>query len=59
MAKDIKDSAEIPVNSPPTVSPEREARWEAFLTKARLVNPARFDAQKANHEFDTIPDSFL
>lgn len=36
----------------------REARWAAFLIEARKVNPARFDAQKDNHEFDAIPDSF-
>lgn len=38
---------------------ERQVRWEAFLEKARKVNPDRFDAQKARGEFDVIPDSFL
>lgn len=37
----------------------REERWEAFLVEARKVNPERFDRQKANKEFDTIPDSFV
>lgn len=36
----------------------REERWTAFLASARRVNPARFDAQKENKEFDVIPDSF-
>ncbi len=34
---------------------ERELAWTAFLERARKVNPVRFDAQKANGEFDTIP----
>jgi len=36
----------------------RQERWEAFLVKARKVNPERFDAQKEAGEFDVIPDSF-
>ena len=41
-----------------TTVDERQARWEAFLVEARKVNPTRFDAQKANGEFDTISESF-
>ena len=41
------------------VATTREERWDAFLVEARKVNPARFDAQKANGEFDKIPDSFV
>lgn len=41
----------------PQVDP-RQVGWDAFLAKARLVNPKRFDEQKANHEFDKIPDNF-
>lgn len=47
-----------PVTAPAKNTPERKARWEAFLVKAREINPERFDAQKANKEFDTIPDDF-
>ena len=50
MAKE-KDTVETQVD-------ERQVRWEAFLVEARKVNPVRFDAQKANKEFDTIPESF-
>lgn len=38
---------------------ERETRWEAFLVEARKVNPERFDRQKENGEFETIPNSFV
>ena len=38
---------------------ERQIRWEAFLEKAREVNPERHDLQAANGEFDVIPDSWV
>lgn len=36
----------------------KEGRWQNFLYNARKVNPARFDAQFAAGEFDTIPHTF-
>ena len=38
---------------------DRQLRWEAFLVKAREVNPERFDRQKENKEFEKIPDSWV
>ncbi len=40
------------------VDPRQEA-WDAFLVKARAVNPARFDVQKDAGEFDVIPADFV
>lgn len=56
--------AVVPAETAASVTPkgaatEREVRWDAFLVKAREVNPERFDRQKQNGEFDTIPDSFV
>ena len=48
----------ISSNPPQEVDSERKARWDAFLATAREVNPARFDRQKENGEFDEVPDSF-
>lgn len=42
----------------PKVDADRQARWDAFLVKAEKDN-ATFDLQKANGEFETIPDSFV
>jgi hypothetical protein len=64
MANDKPKDESVQQSSPPskagsTVDPARQARWDAFLAKARLLNPERFDAQKANKEFDKIPDKFV
>lgn len=40
------------------VDADRQARWEAFLEKAEKVNPRQHGLNKANGEFDKIPDSF-
>lgn len=41
------------------VAPEREARWEKYLSNYEVKNPVKFASKKANGEFDTIPASFL
>lgn len=52
-----KKTEEKVIEEVPVLS-EREKRWEAFLVEARKVNPERFDWQKANGDFNSIPDSF-
>lgn len=55
MAKEKKVETSDDTLKPPS---DREQRWAAFLERARKVNPVRFDRQKANHEFDSIPDNW-
>lgn len=52
------DATPAPVATGKAANADRQARWDAFLADARTVNPARFDRQKENGEFDTIPASF-
>jgi hypothetical protein len=51
MAKTTDTKAEV-------VKDPRQERWEAFLALAAKQN-ALFEQQKANGEFDKIPDSFV
>jgi len=41
-----------------TTDDSRKAKWEAWLEAARAQrpDPTIFDMQRANGEFDTIPD---
>lgn len=50
--------ATVAATPAPKVDADRQARWDGFLASAREVNPERFDRQKENGEFNTIPDSF-
>lgn len=53
-----KDTTETNVPEVAAVVDPRQEAWDAFLAKARELNPERFDAQKANGEFDKIPEDF-
>lgn len=50
-ADGVKDAAGV------VVTPDRQARWDAFLEKAKKEN-ALFAEQEKNGEFKVIPASF-
>lgn len=62
MAKSKDENADTspevaqPVVAQPT---EQDMAWAVFLDKARLVNPERFDRQKAAGEFNSLPSRWV
>lgn len=56
MAK--KEIEEKVADASADVSSDRQARWEAFLLKAKAGNPVKFAQREKAGEFKVIPDSF-
>lgn len=45
--------------APEKVSEDRQARWEAYVANYAKKNPVKYQAKKANGEFDIVPVSFV
>lgn len=48
---------EVVVETAPA-SKDRKARWEAFLEKAKVLNPVKFAQKEKAGEFKVIPEDF-